>query len=47
MQNREHALRVFVEDPAVPIDNKHTERALRVVPMVRKNWMFCWTELGA
>jgi transposase len=47
MQNREHALRVFLEDPAVPIDNNHTERALRVVPMGRKNWMFCWTELGA
>ena len=47
MQNREHALRVFLEDPAVPMDNNHTERALRVVPMGRKNWMFCWTELGA
>jgi len=47
MQNREHALRVFLEDPAVPMDNNHTERALRVVPLGRKNWMFCWTELGA
>jgi transposase len=47
MQNREHALRVFLEDPAVPMDNNHTERALRVVPMGRKSWMFCWTELGA
>ena len=47
MQNREHALRVYLEDPAVPMDNNHTERALRVVPMGRKNWMFCWTELGA
>jgi len=47
MQNREHELRVFLEDPAVPMDNNHTERALRVIPMGRKNWMFCWTELGA
>ncbi len=47
MQNREHALRVFLEDPAVPMDNNHTERALRVIPLGRKNWMFCWTELGA
>jgi transposase len=47
MQNREHELRVFLEDPAVPMDNNHTERALRVVPLGRKNWMFCWTELGA
>jgi transposase len=47
MQNREHALRVFLEDPAVPMDNNYTERALRVVPMGRKNWVFCRTELGA
>ena len=31
----------------MPIDTNHLERALRVVPMGRKNWMFCWTELGA
>ena len=47
MQNREHELRVFLEDPAVPMDNNHTERALRVIPLGRKNWLFCWTELGA
>ena len=23
------------------------ERALRAIPMGKKNWMFCWTELGA
>ncbi|MBY0242554.1 MAG: transposase domain-containing protein [Burkholderiaceae bacterium] len=23
------------------------ERTLRVIPMGRKNWNFCWTELGA
>ena len=29
------------------IDTNHLERALRVIPMGRKNWLFCWTELGA
>lgn len=47
MQRREYALRMFLEDPAVPMDNNHTVRALRVVPMGRKNRMFRWTELGA
>ena len=44
---REGALRVFLSDPAVPIDTNHLERALRVIPMGRKNWQFCWTEVGA
>ena len=29
------------------IDTNHLERALRPIPMGRKNWLFCWTELGA
>ena len=45
--NREQALRVFLEDPAVPLDTNHLERTLRPIPMGRKNWMFCWTEIGA
>lgn len=44
---REHALRVFLTDPNVPLDTNHVERALRVVPMGRKNWLFAWTEIGA
>ncbi|WGZ93705.1 MAG: IS66 family transposase [Candidatus Thiothrix putei] len=44
---REHELRVFLEDPDVPMDTNHIERALRPIPMGRKNWLFCWTELGA
>ena len=44
---RQHALRVFLEDPAVPLDTNHLERGLRPIPMGKKNWMFCWTELGA
>jgi len=41
------ALKVYLGDPDVPIDTNHLERALRVIPMGRKNWLFCWTELGA
>jgi transposase len=45
--NRPDALRVFLEDPAVPLDTNHLERALRPIPMGRRNWLFAWTELGA
>ncbi|NIR32267.1 MAG: transposase, partial [Gammaproteobacteria bacterium] len=34
-------------DPDVPIDTNHLERALRPIPMGRKAWLFCWTEVGA
>ncbi len=44
---RRAGLEVFLTDPDVPIDTNHVERALRVVPLGRKNWLFCWTELGA
>ena len=44
---RERGLSVFLSDPNVAIDTNHLERALRVIPMGRKNWLFCWTELGA
>jgi len=44
---RRVGLEIFLTDPDVPIDTKHLERALRVVPMGRKSWLFCWTELGA
>ncbi len=33
--------------PQVPVDTNHLERALRVIPMGRKAWLFCWTEIGA
>jgi hypothetical protein len=38
---------VFLEYPDVPIDTNHLERELRVIALGRKNWMFCWTEIGA
>ena len=44
---RTDPLKVFLSDPDVPIDTNHLERALRPIPMGRKNWLFCWTELGA
>ena len=44
---RKPGLEVFLTDPGVPLDTNHLERALRPIPMGRKNWMFCWTELGA
>ena len=46
-RKRQKGLEVFLADPDVPPDTNHLERALRVIPMGRKNWIFCWTELGA
>lgn len=46
-RERREGLEVYLNDPDVAIDTNHLERALRVIPMGRKNWMFCWTELGA
>jgi len=47
VRERRVGLEIFLTDPGVPIDTNHLERALRVVPMGRKSWLFCWTELGA
>ena len=47
VRERRAALEVFVDDPDVPIDTNHLERALRAIPLGRKNWLFCWTEVGA
>lgn len=44
---RRAGLEVYLSDPEVPIDTNHLERALRVIPLGRKNWMFAWTEVGA
>ena len=44
---REAGLRIFLENPEVPIDNNHTERAIRPTAIGRKNWMFHFTEDGA
>lgn len=47
VHKRKDALSIFLTDPDVPIDTNELERALRVIPMGRKNWLFCWTEMGA
>jgi len=44
---RKASLQVFLADPEVPIDTNHLERGLRVIPTGKKNWLFCWTEIGA
>ena len=46
-RERREGLEVYLNDPDVQIDTNHLERALRAIPMGRKNWMFSWTELGA
>lgn len=47
IRERRIGLSVYLDDPEVSIDTNHLERALRVIPMGRKNWLFSWTELGA
>ncbi|MFT6899758.1 MAG: hypothetical protein ACJA13_004199 [Paraglaciecola sp.] len=44
---RQSQLRVFLSNPDVATDTNHLERSLRVIPMGRKNYLFCWSELGA
>jgi transposase len=46
-RERRCGLEVYLNDAEVPIDTNHLERALRAIPMGRKNWLFSWTELGA
>ena len=46
-REREEGLRVFLTDPQVAVDTNHLERALRVIPMGRRAWLFSWTEVGA
>ncbi|MCC5888474.1 MAG: transposase [Gammaproteobacteria bacterium] len=45
--SRREALEVFLREPVVQVDTNHLERALRPIPMGRKNHLFCWTEVGA
>jgi transposase len=47
VRERRLGLEVFLTDADVPMDTNHLERSLRAIPMGRKNWNFCWTELGA
>lgn len=47
VRERRAGLEVFLSDADVPMDTNHLERALRAIPMGRRNWLFCWTEVGA
>jgi transposase len=44
---RETGLQVFLAHPEVPLDTNQLEREIRPVALGRKNWLFCWTEVGA
>jgi len=45
--DRQRGFEVYLSNPDVAIDTNHLERALRSIPMGRKSWLFCWTEVGA
>jgi transposase len=47
VSERQAEMKVFLANPNVAMDTNHLERALRVIPMGRKNYLFCWSELGA
>ncbi len=47
VNERMSEMKVFLANPSVAMDTNHLERALRVIPMGRKNYLFCWSELGA
>lgn len=44
---REQELRIFLQHPGVPLDTNQLERQIRPVAIGRKNYLFCWTEVGA
>ena len=46
-RERREGLEVYLNDPDVALDTHPLQRALRVIPMGRKNWMFSCTERGA
>jgi len=46
-RERCEGLEFFLTDPELSPDTNHLERALRVIPMGRRNWLFCWTEIDA
>jgi len=47
VNERQVEMKVFLANPNVAMDTNHLERALRVIPKGRKNYLFCWSELGA
>lgn len=47
VRERRAGLAVFLDDADVPMDTNHLERSLRGIALGRRNWLFCWTEVGA
>src|SRR5262245_53151471 len=37
----------FLSIPTVPLDTNHLECEIRAIALGRRNWLFCWTEVGA
>ena len=46
-RERRSGLEVFLDDPDVAIDTNHIERALRPIPLGKRNWLFASSEVGA
>ena len=44
--NNEIALKRFIDDGRVEIDNNAAERALRAIAIGRKNWLFAGSDNG-
>ena len=44
---RKTQLMVYLSNPEIAIDTNHLERQIRPIPLGRKNWLFCWSEVGA
>ncbi len=47
MIDRRAELERFLDDPDIPLDTNHVERAIRPTVIGRKNWLFNFTETGA
>ncbi len=45
--NQRKALRQFLDDPKLPLDNNFSERALRIFALGRKNYLFAGHAEGA
>lgn len=45
-KNQRRALRRFLDDPKLPLDNNASERALRIIAVGRKNFLFVGHEEG-
>ena len=46
-QQRRSGWEVFLDDPEGAIDTNHLERALRAIPLGKRNWLFTSSEVGA